>query len=286
MASVPAAAAVSSTTLAVRKPVTIATTDGVQLSAFLWRPSGSGYPLVVMPAAWAEDRTEYDTTPPIWAAAGYAVSIPQRGFGTSTGSVDMAGPGTRGDVSTVISWALANTAADPGKVGILGMSYGAGVSLLAAAADRRIRAVAALGAWSDMAGAMDPNNSFKRTTLQALLNTAPRVTTEVAQLRNSVNANLTSAATAQLAAMSPSRRPVPSCRASTRTVPPSSWSTACRTPSSRPIRSARSMHRCQRRSGSRRYPGITSRRGRARHSSQGGRGRTSRHGSTTTWTVS
>src|SRR5690348_14040711 len=196
VASAPAAAAVSSTTLAVRKPVTIATADGVQLSAFLWRPVGSGYPLVVMPAAWAEDRNGYDSIAPIWAAAGYAVlAYAQRGFGTSTGSVDMAGPGTRGDVSTVISWGLANTAADPGKVGMLGMSYGAGVSLLAAASDPRIRAVAALGAWSDMADAMDPNNSFKRTTLQTLLNTAPRVTAEVAQLRNYVNANATSAAT-------------------------------------------------------------------------------------------
>lgn len=54
------------------------------------------------------------------------------------------------DASKVIDWALANTPADAQKVGMAGVSYGAGISLLAAAHDKRIKAVSAMSGWADL----------------------------------------------------------------------------------------------------------------------------------------
>ena len=51
---------------------------------------------------------------------------------------------------TVIDWILANTSADPARIGSAGVSYGAGISLIASAFDPRIRAVAAMSGWTDL----------------------------------------------------------------------------------------------------------------------------------------
>jgi predicted acyl esterase len=78
------------------------------------------------------------------------VSYNARGFWQSGGYIEVAGPADIADASKVIDWALANTPADPGKVGMAGVSYGAGIALLAAAHDKRIKAVAALSGWADL----------------------------------------------------------------------------------------------------------------------------------------
>jgi predicted acyl esterase len=78
------------------------------------------------------------------------VSYNARGFWQSGGYIEVAGPPDIADASKVIDWALANTPADPGKVGMAGVSYGAGIALLAAAHDKRIKAVAALSGWADL----------------------------------------------------------------------------------------------------------------------------------------
>lgn len=64
--------------------------------------------------------------------------------------MEVAGPPDIADASRVIDWALANTPADPERVGMAGVSYGAGIGLLAAAFDDRIKAVAALSGWADL----------------------------------------------------------------------------------------------------------------------------------------
>jgi predicted acyl esterase len=85
------------------------------------------------------------------ADAGYVVlTYNVRGFWQSGGQIEVAGPPDTADASKVIDWALANTPADPHRVGMAGVSYGAGISLLAAAHDKRIKAVAALSGWADL----------------------------------------------------------------------------------------------------------------------------------------
>lgn len=133
---------------------TIPSWDGTPLGAFVIEPqdAGSGrYPLLVMPSSWAVPSVEYVGVAQTLAQRGYVViSYSSRGFWESGGSIDIAGPATVEDVSALIDWALDNTRADPERIGVSGISYGAGTSLLAAARDPRIKAVAALSGWADL----------------------------------------------------------------------------------------------------------------------------------------
>jgi predicted acyl esterase len=147
--------------------VSIPTPDGYQLQAYVAVPTGKGsFPLVVMPSSWGASDTEYVGEANLLANDGYVViSYSSRGFGTGCslnpecGYIDIAGPLTVGDVSTVIDWALANTPSNPNEIGVSGISYGAGTSLLAAENDPRIKAVASMSTWADLVASLDANQT-------------------------------------------------------------------------------------------------------------------------------
>ncbi|WP_242426877.1 MULTISPECIES: CocE/NonD family hydrolase [unclassified Streptomyces] len=125
---------------------------GTVLKANVITPSGAGpHPLIVLPTSWAMPQIEYLAQAEQLADSGYVVvSYNSRGFWQSGGEIETAGPKDIADASEVIDWALANTPADPAHIGMAGVSYGAGISLLAAAHDPRIKAVAALSGWADL----------------------------------------------------------------------------------------------------------------------------------------
>ncbi|MFD0073118.1 CocE/NonD family hydrolase [Streptomyces sp. NPDC127166] len=128
---------------------------GTVLKANVVTPAGAGstarYPVIVLPTSWAMPQVEYLAQAQKLADSGYVVvSYNSRGFWQSGGEIETAGPRDVADASKVIDWALANTPADPAHVGMAGVSYGAGISLLAAAHDPRIKAVAALSGWADL----------------------------------------------------------------------------------------------------------------------------------------
>jgi predicted acyl esterase len=147
----------------------IPTLDGYQLQAYVAVPTGQGngpFPLVVMPSSWSDSYTEYVGEANVLANDGYVVvSYSSRGFGTlcslnpACGYIDIAGPLTVGDVSTVITWALNNTPSNPNEIGVSGISYGAGASLLAAENDSRIKAVASMSTWADLLASLDANQT-------------------------------------------------------------------------------------------------------------------------------
>lgn len=126
--------------------------DGTVLKANLISPTTSGpHPAIVFISSWGLNDAEYLAQARALAAAGYVVlSYTARGFWASGGQIDTAGPKDVADVSAAIDWLAANTTADPARVGLGGVSYGAGISLIAAAHDHRVRAVAALSGWSDL----------------------------------------------------------------------------------------------------------------------------------------
>ncbi|MFE5885218.1 alpha/beta fold hydrolase [Streptomyces hydrogenans] len=135
--------------------VDIAGDGGTVLKANVVTPAGADgsarYPVVVLPTSWAMPQIEYLAQAQKLAESGYVVvGYNSRGFWQSGGEIETAGPKDVADASKVIDWALANTPADPAKVGMAGVSYGAGISLLAAAHDSRIKAVAALSGWADL----------------------------------------------------------------------------------------------------------------------------------------
>ncbi|MDR2961756.1 MAG: prolyl oligopeptidase family serine peptidase [Stenotrophomonas sp.] len=142
---------------------TINSWDGTPLGAFVIEPqdAGSGrFPLLVMPSSWAVPSAEYVGVAQALARRGYIViSYSSRGFWESGGNIDIAGPATVEDVSALIDWALDNTRADPARIGVSGISYGAGTSLLAAARDPRIKVVAALSGWADLEASLYSNRT-------------------------------------------------------------------------------------------------------------------------------
>lgn len=137
--------------------LTIAASDGVQLTANVFLPStaagGGVSPAVVFIGSWASaDFFEYLGVQQRLAQDGYvALAYTARGFWGSGGLVSVAGPQDVADVTSAVDWLLANTPADPARVGAAGISYGAGLALMGAAADRRIAAVASMSGWGNLA---------------------------------------------------------------------------------------------------------------------------------------
>ncbi|MEU7550808.1 CocE/NonD family hydrolase [Streptomyces sp. NPDC044571] len=128
---------------------------GITLKGNVFTPAGAQagrtYPLIVLPTSWGMPQIEYLAQAKELADEGYVVvSYTSRGFWLSGGQIEVAGPPDIADVSAVIDWALAHTPADAGRIGVGGVSYGAGISLLASAHDPRIKAVVALSGWADL----------------------------------------------------------------------------------------------------------------------------------------
>ncbi|HYH95389.1 CocE/NonD family hydrolase [Hyalangium sp.] len=126
--------------------------DGVVLKGNVFTPSTPGpHPAIIFITSWGMPNIEYLVQAQQFADAGYvALSYTPRGFYSSGGYIETAGPKDISDVSDVINWMLANTSADPARIGAAGISYGSGISLLGAAFDPRIRAVAAMSCWTDL----------------------------------------------------------------------------------------------------------------------------------------
>jgi ABC-2 type transport system ATP-binding protein len=100
--------------------------------------------------------------------AGYnVVTWDPRGFGTSTGVVQVDSPRFEGrDVSALLDFvarqpeALVDRGRDP-RVGMTGGSYGGGIQLVAAAIDRRIDAIVPDIAWHSLRTSLYPNATAK-----------------------------------------------------------------------------------------------------------------------------
>jgi predicted acyl esterase len=125
---------------------------GVTLKANVVAPATTGrHPAIMFPASWGLNDLEYIAQSRALAGRGYVVvSYTPRGWWSSGGEIDTAGPRDMADLSAVIDWTIANTTADPARIGAAGVSYGAGISLLGAAADPRIRTVGVLSGWTDL----------------------------------------------------------------------------------------------------------------------------------------
>ncbi|HEU4533908.1 MAG TPA: CocE/NonD family hydrolase [Polyangiaceae bacterium] len=149
----PAAAAAATTGF---RFVDIVAHDGVTLEANVIGPAAPGpHPAVVFVSSWGLNDLEYLAQASALAGRGYVVlSYTARGFWGSGGGIDTAGPLDVADVSTALDWAIEHADADPDRLGCAGVSYGAGIGLLASAFDPRVRAVVALSGWTDLAASL------------------------------------------------------------------------------------------------------------------------------------
>lgn len=161
--------------------LTITASDGTRLTANVSLPKQSRpdqtFPTIVMISSWAaSDFFEYLGQQQKLAQDGYVVlSYTPRGFYLSGGTVQVAGPQDVRDVSTAVDWALANAPADPDRLAVSGISYGAGLSLLALAQDPRLKTAAALSGWGDLVDQLYPAQS-PNATWSAVLFLSGKVT--------------------------------------------------------------------------------------------------------------
>lgn len=110
------------------------------------------------------------------ADKGYIVlNYATRGFGESGGLIDTAGPKDMNDQSTVIDYLIANYPVDESAIATAGISYGSGISLLGAAQDPRVKAIAAMSSWGDLVHALYGDQS-PRQVWGELLNLAGGLT--------------------------------------------------------------------------------------------------------------
>jgi len=133
--------------------IIISAYDDIKLHANIYIPTSghSYYPTLIFINSWGLDEYEYLTEAARFAEQGYIVlSYSTRGFGDSQGKIATAGEQDIQDVSAVIDYLLENYPVDENKIGLAGVSYGSGISLLSAAHDTRISAVAAMSTWGSL----------------------------------------------------------------------------------------------------------------------------------------
>ncbi len=161
--------------------------DGVILKSNVIAPVAAGrHPGIVFVASWGLNDFQYLAQAERLAEHGYVVlSYTTRGFWFSGGKIDVGGPDDVADASTAVDWLIANTAVDPHRIGVVGLSYGGGISLLAAAHDNRIRAVGSLSGWADLAASMTGGNTRRPQAaffLQAVANVVGHPSDEMNQV--------------------------------------------------------------------------------------------------------
>ncbi len=142
--------------------INITASDGINLSANIFVPTNlsSPAPAVIFINSWGLNEYEYLQQAAQLAEKGYIVlSYSTRGWGTSGGQINTAGPQDIDDLSRVIDFLIANYPVNENAIGSAGISYGSGISLLGAAHDPRIKAVSAMSSWGDLVDALYGNNS-------------------------------------------------------------------------------------------------------------------------------
>ncbi len=158
--------ATSSSNVTVSSGFVAGTPEGgkpVQLDTSVYLPETTPAPAVLLSQGFGGDKHSLDSEARSFAQAGYiAMTYTARGFGQSGGLVHFAAPGYEvRDGRLLISRLAArkDVLRVNGKpqIATAGSSYGGGLSLLIAAADQRVGAVAADITWNDLSHALFPN---------------------------------------------------------------------------------------------------------------------------------
>ncbi|MES4890287.1 CocE/NonD family hydrolase [Streptomyces sp. NPDC096012] len=153
--------------------------DGESLDTSFFAPADAGrHPAVLLAHGFGASKDDMRQQAEDLARDGYAVlTWSARGFGRSTGKIGLNDPaGEVTDVSRLIDWLAKqpqvrlDRPGDP-RVGMAGGSYGGAVSLLAAAHDHRVDAIAPAITYWNLADALFPNGVFKKLWTGVFFNT-------------------------------------------------------------------------------------------------------------------
>lgn len=135
--------------------ISITSADGTKIDGNVMIPNGgtsaSRYPAIVFVNSWALDKIEYLAQAAQFAKKGYVVlTYSTRGFGNSGGLINVAGPKDMEDLRAALDWLKANTPTDAANIGMAGISYGAGISLLGLAQMPEVKTAAAMSGWGNL----------------------------------------------------------------------------------------------------------------------------------------
>ncbi|MEV6276773.1 CocE/NonD family hydrolase [Nocardia sp. NPDC051832] len=139
---------------------------GVRLNAVITAPADFGarkHPLVLQPSGWGMPAMgSLGSAYKLSSGADFvSIEYTARGMYLSEGEVDILGANDAADVSAIIDWAIATLHVDPDRIAIAGGSYGAGMAIIGAAHDPRIKALVADSPPGDPAEALAPNGTPK-----------------------------------------------------------------------------------------------------------------------------
>eukprot|EP01061_Rhynchopus_euleeides_P047764 TRINITY_DN97_c0_g1_i14.p1 TRINITY_DN97_c0_g1~~TRINITY_DN97_c0_g1_i14.p1 ORF type:complete len:553 (+),score=236.78 TRINITY_DN97_c0_g1_i14:47-1660(+) len=151
--------------------------DGTELTANSWEPKEitSPLPLVITSNSWGVPGFEYVWPGYEMAEMNYiALQYTCRGWYTSGGKIGTAGPDDVRDHEEIVSWALKHWGdkVNASAIAVGGISYGGGMSLLAASNDSRITAVFSMSTWGSLVGSLWWNQAPSTTWLDLLLSFA------------------------------------------------------------------------------------------------------------------
>lgn len=136
--------------------------DGVIITGNLLVPTEPKevYPTVIFVNSWVMDEHEYLKHAVELAKNGFQVlSYSTRGFGCSGGQIDVIGPKDVKDLHHIVDWLEAHTKVDRKNIGITGISYGGGMTLMALAKEERIKTGFAMSGWGSLTDALYGNRT-------------------------------------------------------------------------------------------------------------------------------
>ena len=134
------------------------------------------FPAIVFISSWALNEYEYAPQAQLLAENGYVVlSYTARGFYNSPGEITTAGVEDYADGSSAIDYLLDSAngyPVDPEAIGLSGVSYGAGISLLTGFTDKRVAAIAAMSGWVDLIDSLWAGNTPNKAWINLLIASA------------------------------------------------------------------------------------------------------------------
>lgn len=171
-------AVLSAPALARATEVSLTMDDGVHIFASLLEPAGSpptgGWPGVMMFHGLGGSHKDLLTLADTYVAKGYAVFVPDaRGHGASGGYVSLDGPREVADVRRELQWFAGLPDVSDTQIGAWGVSLGGGAAWNSVVAGVPFRALETFETWSDLYGALYPQDLGKAGAIYAFAQSVP-----------------------------------------------------------------------------------------------------------------
>ncbi|MFL5919580.1 MAG: alpha/beta hydrolase, partial [Gaiellaceae bacterium] len=173
------AAVLSAPAFARAAEISLTMDDGVRIDASLLVPDGpapaGGWPAIMMfHGLGGNHRGLVGGLGPAYLAKGYAVFAPDaRGHGTSGGYVSLDGPREVADIRAEFAWLADRPEVSDTLIGAWGISLGGGAAWNSVVAGVPFKALETFETWSDLYGALYPQNLGKAGAIYQFAQSVP-----------------------------------------------------------------------------------------------------------------